>query len=375
MRVSAGGTRTWVVMYRYNGVKRRMKLGNHPLKELADARGEAREALRKAEKGLDPATEKKKLTARAETVAELAGLYIEQYAKPKKRSWKKDEQILNREVLPLIGRKRVADVVRQDIRDVLRPILARGAPIRANHTLEVVRRMYNWAIDARDMPIANPASRIEKPAEAQNRDRYLKPGELREFWRALDPVTLGDRGVAAFKLLTLTAQREMEVLRMRWADIDWEEKFWTVPADHAKNQLEHVVPLVPSATALLTAIDRESERDPIYVFGSPVKRREHVRRVFIEKRIKKVRKATGIQDITVHDLRRTVTTFFGKLNVPQAIKKKILNHAKRKRADVTDIYDRFEYLDEKRDALLKWEKLLLEMVQEDKVVAFERARA
>src|SRR5690348_702875 len=106
MRVSARGTRTWMVMYRYNGVKRRMKIGNHPLKNLAEARDEARDALRKAEKGLDPATEKKKLTARAETVAELAKLYVEQYARPKKRSWKKDEQILNREVLPLIGRRR-----------------------------------------------------------------------------------------------------------------------------------------------------------------------------------------------------------------------------------------------------------------------------
>ena len=365
MRVSARGTRTWMVMYRYNGVKRRMKIGNHPLKNLAEARDEARDAFRKAEKGLDPATEKKKLTARAETVAELAKLYVEQYARPKKRSWKKDEQILNREVLPLIGRRRLVDVVRQDVRDVLRPIMGRDAPIRANHTLGVIRKMYNWAIDERDMPIANPAARIEEPGEVQNRHRYLKPGELREFWGVLDSALLGARGVAAFKLLTLTAQREMEVLRMRWADIDWEEKLWTVPADHAKNELDHVVPLVPSATALLRSLNSGPAHDPVYVFGSPVTPREHVRRVFIEKRIKKVRKAIGIHDITIHDLRRTVTTYFGKLNVTQQIKKKILNHTKRKKSDVTDIYDRFEYLDQKRDALLKWEKLLLEMVQKD----------
>src|SRR5258707_502665 len=106
MRVSSGGARTWVVMYRYNGIKRRMKLGRFPPKSLADARDEAREALRKAEKGLDPAAERKMLTARAETVQELADLYIEQYAKKRKRSWYKDEQILKREVLPVIGRKR-----------------------------------------------------------------------------------------------------------------------------------------------------------------------------------------------------------------------------------------------------------------------------
>jgi integrase len=153
------------------------------------------------------------------------------------------------------------------------------------------------------------------------------------------------------------------------------EKIWTVPADHAKNQLEHVIPLTLSAVALLAALAKEADKDPVFVFGSPLRPREHVRRVFIEKRIKKIRSASGIHDVTPHDLRRTVTTYFGKLKVLQVIKKKILNHAKRKRADVTDIYDRYEHLAEKRDALVKWEKLLLEMAGDDKVVPFERARA
>jgi hypothetical protein len=90
-----------------------------------------------------------------------------------------------------------------------------------------------------------------------------------------------------------------------------------------------------------------------------------VRRVFIEKRIIKIRKAAGIDDINTHDLRRTVTTYFGKVKVPQFIKKKIINHAKRKKSDVTDIYDRFEYIAEKRAALVKWEKLLLAIVGEE----------
>jgi integrase len=364
MRVSAGGARTWIVMYRYNGVKRRMKLGNYPPKNLADARDDARKALHKAGEGLDPAAERKKLTVKVETVEELATLYVEQYARRRKRSWKKDEQILMREVIPLIGRKRVVDVVRQDIRDVLQPIIDRQAPIRANHTLEIVRKMYNWAIDERDLAIANPAARIKKPGEIKHRRRYLKPDELRNFWRALDPALLGRRGVVSFKLLALTAQREMEVLRMRWGDIDWDEKTWTIPADHAKNELEHVVPLTPLAFSLLLALYAEKDRDPVYVFGSPVRPREHVRRVFVEKRINKVRKAAAIYDMTPHDLRRTVTTYFGKLNVPQSIKKKILNHARQKRADVTDIYDRYEYVSEKRDALLKWEELLLNIVND-----------
>jgi hypothetical protein len=63
----------------------------------------------------------------------------------------------------------------------------------------------------------------------------------------------------------------------------------------------------------------------------------------------------------VHDLRRSATTYWGKLKVDQLLKKRLLNHSRR--GDVTSaIYDRFEYIDEKRDALTRWEALLLEMV-------------
>jgi integrase len=239
--------------------------------------------------------------------------------------------------------------------------------------------MFNWAIAEKDLALVNPAAKIQKPGETSSRSRYLKPAELMAFWGALTEKTLGRPGVAAFKILLLTAQREMEVLRMRWEDLTDEPDFlWTIPADHAKNELEHVVPLTPSVMwelgalrqkwkkSLPGALEANMNAQPTgYVFKSPTLPGEHVRRVFLEKRIIKLRKAAKIDDITIHDLRRTVTTYFGKLRVPQPIKKKILNHAKRRPSDVTDIYDRFEYIGEKRTALIKWEKLLLSMVGED----------
>ncbi len=361
MRVSSGGTRTWIVMYRYNGIKRRMKVGSYPQKGLADARDAAKVALRKAEAGQDPATESKRLKVRMDTVEDLAKLYIEQHAKRKKRSWKKDEQILNREVLPLIGRKRAIDVKRQDVRDVLQPIIDRGALIRANHTLEVVRKMYNWAIDEKDMPFLNPAAGIKKPGEVKNRSRYLSEMEFYSFWKALDVESLGQHGVAAFQLIALTMQREMEVLRMRWEDIDWNRALWTIPGDHAKNTLEHVVPLGTFAMGCLLNLEEVAGENDVYVFQSDILEKDHVRRVFLEKRWIKIKEAAKLLGVTIHDMRRSGVTYMGLLKVPQQIKKKIINHAKRKKDDVTDIYDRFEYLDEKRDAMEKWEALLLHM--------------
>ncbi len=377
MRASEGGTRTWQAMYRYNGLKRRLKLGvyrgdltgpaeptaNEKVLGLADARDQAKVVLRRAENGFDPATEKKARTSRSESVEEMAALYIERHAKVKKRSWFKDQQIVNREVLPKIGRKKVVDVTRQDIRDILQPIIARGATIKANHTLEVVRKMFNWSIETRDFPAANPAARLPKPGEVMGRSRYLAPSEIKAFWAALQAANLGERGIAAFKLMTLTAQREMEVVRMRWSDLDLEDDHvWTIPGDHSKNRLEHVIPLTPLVIELLRLLRKSRGKGENYVFPSPSKADAHLTRNFIEDRMVKIRKHLTIEHFTPHDLRRTVTTYLGKLKVPQQIKKKILNHTKRRKNDVTDIYDRFEYLDEKREALTKWEELLLSMV-------------
>jgi integrase len=361
VRVSHKGARTWVFMYRYNGVKRRMKLGIVGQLGLRAARDLARDAAEAVRKGRDPASESKAARVRVETLKELAAAYIAEYAKPKKRSWKKDEQILDREVIPFIGRKRVVDVTRQDIReDVLRRIVARGAPVRANHTLEIVRKMFNWAIQEKDLASANPAALLQKPGgDAGERSRYLSVSELKRFWAALDPKTLSETGAIAFKLLTLTGQREMELIRARWADIDWDDRIWTIPAYNAKNRREHVIPLSPCALGLLRYLRAAARPTDEFIFQSR-QTDSHMRRVFIEKRIIKIRKTARLDDFRVHDLRRSATTYWGKLNIEPQLKKWLLNHSRR--ADVTAIYDRFEYLDQKRSALTKWEKLLLEMV-------------
>jgi integrase len=361
LRVSYGGKRTWIVMYRYNGVKRRMKLGNPDSLGLADAREEAREALRKAEKGIDPAAERKAARQKKETVMDLAADYLDEYAKKNKRSWQKDESMLNNDILPAIGRKRLGDVTRKDIRELLKPIVDRGAPIRANHTLEVVRGMFNWAIKEKDLLSVNPAAMISKPGASVSRDRYLSEEEFKRFWKALDPAKMSPRGAAAFKVLALTGQRVMELIRARWADVDLAKGIWTIPRNNAKNRREHVVPLGPQAHSLFRLLKAEAGERSEWVFPSPA-RDLHVGRVFIEKRIVRIRKAAGISDINVHDLRRTATTYWGKLRIEPHIKKRLLNHSEG--ANVTATYDRFLYFDEKRDALRQWEALLTEMISD-----------
>jgi hypothetical protein len=103
LRVSVGGRKAWVLMYRHGNAKRRLTLGTYPALSLADAREKAREAIYAVQyKGAYPAAEKKAERA-AETFAELADQYLERHAKRTKRSWRKDLQILEKGRASAIG--------------------------------------------------------------------------------------------------------------------------------------------------------------------------------------------------------------------------------------------------------------------------------
>jgi len=126
--------------------------------------------------------------------------------------------------------------------------VSRGAPIQANRTLEIVRKLFNWAV-ARDILDANPCYRVPKPSSEHRSDRVLSE-EIRAVWQALAaevPFT-----AATFKMQLLTAQRGAEVLAMRWDQIS--SGWWTIPAEIAKNGLAHRVPLSAPTLSLLEEV-------------------------------------------------------------------------------------------------------------------------
>ncbi len=184
LRVSYGGRRTWIVMYRSGGRKRRLSLGTYPSLQLAGARELAKTAMLKALKGGDPAAEKL-AGQKIETFDALADRYLEKYAKPNKKSWRLDEKALKRDVIPRFGKRRVSDITRRDIRDLIESIKERGSPIQANRTFEIVRKLFNWAV-AEDYLAESPCQGISKPAKENRRDRVLREDEIRAVWQAFE---------------------------------------------------------------------------------------------------------------------------------------------------------------------------------------------
>ena len=375
VRVSYGGRRAFVVRYRVGRRMRRLTVGPYgppPGKSLADARSEARSVLGKAADGEDPAKDKRELL-KGELFRELATAYLEM-AEKRHRSWREEKRIIDKDLLPVLGFRRLVDIRRRDIRELVEDIARkRDAPIMANRTLGVLCRMFNFALD-REWIEANPASRIPEPGQEQSRERVLSHEELRELWAALDCLAtevedetdelaqklrsakarVTPATAQAFQVQLLTAQRPGETQKMRWADVDLESGWWTIPAPVAKNGLAHRVPLTKPVIAIL------ERRRELAGEGAKVVFENRRGAGSIAHRAKKaasiLRRGLSFE-FRAHDLRRTASTGMAEAGVHRDHIAKVLNHVEGGPA-ATRIYDRYAYDKEKRDALERWARRL-----------------
>ena len=362
--MSQGGHKSWIVTYRHAGRFRRLTIGPYPRLSLADARKEASKALHAAAQGRDPA-EEKQVVRLEESFDELAHEYMEKHAKVHKRSWQEDERILKRELLPRWRRVKAKSITRRHVRRILDGIMERGSPIQANRTLALVRKIFNFGMQ-QDMVEVNPCHGLARPGQERQRDRVLSPDEIRKFWEALHGVT--PHRAAIFKLLLLTAQRVGEVLTMRREDLDLPGRWWTIPAERSKNGLAHRVPLSKQALTIVQPM-LEDRGDSPWIFPSaegngPV--------TTLQKAVRRIRRDAKL-DFRPHDLRRTSASHMTSMGISRLTVAKILNHAER---EVTAVYDRHSYDQEKRQALDAWgarlEKIATGSQRPPKVVPLRR---
>ena len=349
VRVTASGAKSYGLLYRHGRRRCRLTLASADKVTLADARDLARAALKDLANGIDPAA-KKKADRMADTFDELAEQYLEKWAKPRKKSWRDDERIINNKLSPTLGKQRVQDITRADVRSLLARIATgslkgqrKPAPIEANRTRAVLRKIFNWAI-SEDLAERNPVLGVPPPGIERQRDRVLNDGEIRAIWDELDnehPLI-----AAIFRLLLLSAQRRGEVLSMRWEDVDFNTAWWTIPGERAKNGLPHRVPLSTQALAVLDDVRRENPKSR-WVFPSP-KGNTHIGTV--QKAVERLRNSTEVE-FRLHDFRRTAASHMTSMGISRLTVSKILNHVEQ---GVTRVYDRHSYDPEKREALEMW---------------------
>lgn len=356
LRVTPTGTKTFVYMYRFDGKPRMQTIGSYPVVSVAQAREAFGKATRVREEGVDPgsdAVEQHRAARAMLTVTALVDEYIERYAKKRKRSWAEDKRILDKNVVPVLGRHKVDGVTRRHIVALLDDMVARGAPIGANRTLAVVRKMFNWAVARDELPIS-PCHGIQAPAKENRRSRVLEDTELKRVLGRLHGIPTSRLTQLALHFQLLTAQRCGEVLGALWSEMDIKNALWTLPSAKVKNGEEHRVPLSKQALDILKQV-KALRSDSPYVFPSPRSKGRETSEPMVEtvmaRAVNRNLTVFGVAAFTPHDLRRTAATHMTAMGTSRLVVEKILNHVDR---SVAGIYDRHSYDSEKRAALDAW---------------------
>ena len=349
VRVSKAGTKTFILTYRHRSRSRRLTLGRYPTLTLADARDKAIDALRQVANGQDPILEADKADDTSYQFDAIATAYVEKHCKVhnKPSTARESERCLNKHFVSAWGKRDLRDITQPHINEILDQLIADGTPSEANHALGVIKTLFNWCVD-RDLLAVSPCQKVRKPAKHNSRARVLTDAELVKVWRSFEAegYPFGYMG----KLLVLTAQRRGEVTEMRWQQLDLERRTWTIPAELAKNSRAHVLPLCDTAMAILQSVPRLS---PERVFPA---RNNDINAISGFTRAKnRFDKLSGVQEWTIHDIRRTVATGLAQLGVAPHVIERVLNHVSGTFAGVAGVYNRFQYQDEMRAALDKWE--------------------
>jgi len=405
VRVYPSGTASFRFRYT-NGGKRLVivlgEFGDGGL-SLADAFEMHRQAQRELAKGLDPIEERDRRLAEAEkarmehagadTVANLAEQFVHRKlraerwdaerqewvrdpkSKTKARKRPKEAEALLRSNLvsatldgKKVGEMKARDVTRRQLVRLLDDIVDRPAPVTANRVQALVKQMFEWAA-AKDIIPASPMAGIGRPGGQESaRKRVLSEDEITTFWSKLDTAEMAEPTRLALKLLLVVAQRRGELTFARWAHFDLDAKLWTIPvtllkSSHSRKEdpQPHVVPLSPLALDLLDKL-KALTGEGVYVLPARAdkkKDRSYSERV-LSRAVRENETHFGLPHFTPHDLRRTAASFMTKLKVPRLHVEKVLNHST---GDIAEVYDRHDYLPEKRAALERWGEHLTNLIE------------
>ena len=324
-----------------------MTIGSYPATSLAAARARALEARAHVEAGNDPRLVLAGQAAAGITIDGLIAAYLADPEKAALRSIREIERRLLKNVAPIIGAVKLAELRRRDARNVSDAILRRGRPVEASRVFEDLRAMIRWAVQNEYLE-ANPLDGMPKPAKAVVGDRVLSDDEIGLLWGGL-PETLArsPQCQAIIRLCLITAQRVGEVAGLRRSELDLKAREWRLPGTRTKNGHAHVVPLSDFAIEVIQAAMKEAGEGSEAVFpcGDGSLSPHAVARTILRANDATEEKPLGRFEIarwSAHDLRRTALTGMARLGVAPIVLGSLANHRSVTRAGVTlSVYSKY----------------------------------
>lgn len=375
-------TMSWAVRYRFEGAPKKHTIGSYPAFSLADARQEASKQLRYITEGRNPASEK---AARRERNVDIVNDAIDDFLKRyvalnnRPSVLKERTRLFDKEVRPKWGKRLMRGITRLEVITLLDDVAER-APVMANRLLSLLRKFFAWAVD-RDIIESSPMQKkITPPGQETTRDRVLTDYEIRLVWIAAG--NLGYPFGPMIRLLLLTAQRRNEVAGFQWLELELagNDQLWVIPPERAKNECEHYVPVTADMLAEIEALPRvklADDKPAVFLFTTtgktPISGFSKAKKALDTEILKLARKEAADrgedpekllawEPWTFHDLRRTAASCMARLGVAVHVLEAVLNHKSGSIKGVAAVYNRYDYADEKRQALTAWSDLLRSIV-------------
>jgi integrase len=347
VKVTPRGRKVFIVLYRAGGAGSRLRkytIGPYGRVTLHQARAAALKIFAARTEGRDPAAEKQRARRRlvADRVGDLVELFITEHVS-KNRSAREISRLLCRELIPCWGMRSVHEIGKRDVIELVTEVAARGTPSAANKLLKVVKTFFGWCVGRAILDLS-PAAQVRSPARESARDRVLDDDELARILRAARQVNGPYAGIV--ELLALTGQRREEVAQVTWDELDLASQSWTLSASRTKNGKSHIVHLSKEAIAVLMQMPRLGR----FVFSlSGMKSFQSFSAA--KRELDKISEVTGWR---LHDLRRTCVSGMARLGVAPHVADKVLNHQTGTISGVAAVYQRHDFLAERKDALERW---------------------
>ena len=362
--VMPSGLKSFRFDYRFDGRRKTLTVGRYGAEgiSLSEAREKLTTIRRRLRDGIDPGwgySDGIGDGIEAQSISEFAEKWIEK-ANLADSTYLMRKSILDREIIPTFGNKRLGALKASEIIDLCDQIVARGAPATAVHVREILNQIYRYAAD-RGSEIDNPAAKIRASAIAtfKPRDRALSPDEIGKFFPALERSATHPALKMALKFVLLTMLRKGELINARWDWVDFEKATFNVPAEFMKARRPHIVFLSKQAIDLLVGM-RACAGASRFVLPGRYDSDQPISAATLNQTISYAFKrldADGIkmERFTVHDLRRTASTLLHEAGYNSDWIEKCLAHEQR---GVRAVYNKAEYADHRRAMLQEWANLI-----------------
>ena len=362
LRVTPSGHKSFVYRYRSGSEIKRYTIGSYSNVSLSDARKEVKRIHRDLKMGIDPIVQKNRITQKQLTFRELAELFQKEHFKKLKESTRRDyKSRINKHLVPEFGRMAIEDIQRGHIKRFLMPF-AEDQPSHANRMQSILSKIFSFAVNE-EFTNNHPLKKMPKFGNEIKRERWYNKEEVKALWKAFEerPQPLQ----SLLKVLLLTGQRLGETSRMKWEDIDTGRAIWIIPESETKAGRMHAVPVAGGFKDILEALHPLTGHTD-YVFASPFDNSKPL--TYFKPAMEDIRKCEEApKDFRIHDLRRTAATYMAEIGTDRTTLGKLLNH-KGLAGDshVTSIYDRHDYMEEKRRALIRWDSYLQQIITGEK---------